>query len=468
MNEAFKSMPAVLDYVKSTWLDPYSDRFVNAFTMNILHLGTRTTNRVESAHAALKSWLKTSTGSLDTIWPIIHSFLEAQKREIKASFQRSQNRDPHVTVLRLFMLLKGRVSHKAIRLLDSEYKRANEVGVDGFVCGCYLRHTHGLPCAHEMMEMEERNASIQLTDIHPFWRTLKLRSAAPHYNLDEESHFQIRHDIDKELQVYFKDILDLPEQSKKIIAAQLEKIVHPEFTRLNEPHTTAQPRGRPPKKNSTRRDPSDWEYTEQTCSKNSKTERGGCASTSTSAKGRGRGRGRSSLTLSNASQIIPPNILPFHDQLPSYIVPYISSIHNVGADGNCGYRAVSRWIYEDEERWPTVREELAMEIETRLNIYSDILGGHDNVRSTLISLQHYVGSATKDYRMSLLDMGFVISTRYNVVVVCWSLDQPITFLPIIAREGNHAPDRVITLGFLQRMEHYVVVEMKEGFPMPPI
>ncbi|XP_057248063.1 uncharacterized protein LOC130590119 [Beta vulgaris subsp. vulgaris] len=131
-------------------------------------------------------------------------------------------------------------------------------------------------------------------------------------------------------------------------------------------------------------------------------------------------------------------------------------------------RAVSQWIYEDEERWPTVREELAMEIKTRLNIYSDILGGHDNVRSTLISLQHYVGSATKDYWMSLLDMGFVISTRYNVVVVCWSLDQPITFLLIIAREGNHAPDRVITLGFLQRMEHYVVVEMKEGFPMPPI
>ncbi|XP_057250004.1 uncharacterized protein LOC104907220 [Beta vulgaris subsp. vulgaris] len=287
------------------------------------------------------------------------------------------------------MLLKGRVSHKAIRLLDNEYKRANEVGVDGFVCGCYLRHTHGLPCAHEMKEMEERNISIQLTDIHPFWRTLKLKSVDTHYNLDEESHFQIRHDIDKELQVYFKDILDLPEQK-------------------------------------------------QTCSKNSKTERGGCASTSTSAKGRG--RGRCSLTPSNASQIIPPNILPFIDQLPSYIVPYISSIHNVGADGNCGYRAVSRWIYEDEERWPTVRQELAVEIETRLDIYSDILGGHDKVRSTLISLQHYVGSATKDYWMSLLDMGFVISTRYNVVVVCWSLDQPITFLPIIAREGNHAPD----------------------------
>ncbi|XP_057248237.1 uncharacterized protein LOC104894833 [Beta vulgaris subsp. vulgaris] len=376
MNEAFKSMPAVLDYVKSTWLDPYSDRFVNAFTMNILHLGTRTTNRVESAHAALKSWLKTSTGSLDTIWPIIHSFLEAQKREIKASFQRSQNRDPHVTVLRLFMLLKGRVSHKAIRLLDNEYKRANEVGVDGFVCGCYLRHTMDFRVLMKIDGMEERNQVFNLRISTLFGGLLNLEVCST-YNLDEESHFQIRHDIDKELQVYFKDILDLPEQK-------------------------------------------------QTCSKNSKTERGGCASTSTSAKGRGRGRGRSSLTLSNASQIIPPNILPFHDQLPSYIVPYISSIHNVGADGNCGYRAVSRWIYEDEERWPTVREELAMEIETRLNIYSDILGGHDNVRSTLISLQHYVGSATKDYWMSLLDMGFVISTRYNVV------------------------------------------EMKEGFPMPPI
>lgn len=57
------------------------------------------------------------------------------------------------------MLLKGRVSHKIKHLLVEEYKRVSEVGADGFACWFYLRHMHGLPCAHEMMDMEKRNCN---------------------------------------------------------------------------------------------------------------------------------------------------------------------------------------------------------------------------------------------------------------------------------------------------------------------
>ena len=47
-------------YLEETWLK-YNDRFVAAFICDTLHFGHTTTSRVESAHAALKSWITVST-----------------------------------------------------------------------------------------------------------------------------------------------------------------------------------------------------------------------------------------------------------------------------------------------------------------------------------------------------------------------------------------------------------------------
>ena len=43
--EAWRRVPSVIQYVRMTWLDPYRERFVQAWTKNILHYGTNTTNR---------------------------------------------------------------------------------------------------------------------------------------------------------------------------------------------------------------------------------------------------------------------------------------------------------------------------------------------------------------------------------------------------------------------------------------
>ncbi|KAL2924192.1 hypothetical protein RDABS01_015627, partial [Bienertia sinuspersici] len=251
-------------------------RVVEANTLSMYHKRVEEMNsafgkRVESAHATLKSWLKSSTGSLDTIWPKIHSFWELQLREIKAAFQKSENIDPHVTVLRIFILLKGKVTHKALRLLDKDYKRADFIK-DEEDYGCYLRKTHGLPCAHEMKKLEIEGRCIQLSDIHPFWKTLKIKAAESPVHDHPFHNFQIRHNIDKVLHSFFIDILGQNEERKKVIASEIEKLIHPEFTTLKEPVVNEKGKGRPtlPPKNSTKRDPSAWEYIEQTYSKYSK------------------------------------------------------------------------------------------------------------------------------------------------------------------------------------------------------
>lgn len=44
MAEAWHRHPGCMAYVRNQLLDPYRDRFVQAWTKNILHYGTNTTN----------------------------------------------------------------------------------------------------------------------------------------------------------------------------------------------------------------------------------------------------------------------------------------------------------------------------------------------------------------------------------------------------------------------------------------
>jgi len=52
----------------------------------VLHLGSRTTNRVESTHALVKKYLDNSVGDLGTCWEKIHDMLVLQLTVIQTSF----------------------------------------------------------------------------------------------------------------------------------------------------------------------------------------------------------------------------------------------------------------------------------------------------------------------------------------------------------------------------------------------
>ena len=105
---------------------------------------------MESAHSELKSYLRSSIASFDSIWPKIDSMINLQLEEIKRELERAQTVSLHVTVLHLFQRLNGNVTHKAIESLDEECQRAKKVRSDTLACGCYLSKTHGLPCVHEL------------------------------------------------------------------------------------------------------------------------------------------------------------------------------------------------------------------------------------------------------------------------------------------------------------------------------
>jgi len=61
-----------------TTLNEVKEKIVRAWTDHVLHLGCRTTDRVESAHALLKKYLDNSVGDLVTCWEKIHDMLVLQ------------------------------------------------------------------------------------------------------------------------------------------------------------------------------------------------------------------------------------------------------------------------------------------------------------------------------------------------------------------------------------------------------
>ncbi|KAI5448433.1 hypothetical protein KIW84_015738 [Lathyrus oleraceus] len=95
-------------------------------------------------------------------------------------------------------------------------------------------------------------------------------------------------------------------------------------------------------------------------------------------------------------------------------------------------------------------------IEDVVNVESDVVGESLMIES--------FGSQPPEKWMSLPDMGYLIANRYNVVLVC--LGNPcITFFPMTS---SHSPNvSIYCIGFVNQ-NHWVQVNMKEGFPLPPV
>ncbi|KAK9750798.1 hypothetical protein RND81_02G222600 [Saponaria officinalis] len=153
-------------YISRTWGE-HAKKFVLCYTNEYFHLGNTATSRVESAHSILKAWLKSAHLMLDTMWSRIHSMLESQHSKIRKELQDSMSR-PRITQ-RLFSLLQGKVSTKALEIMEDELKRGVALGVGlELGCGCVLRTTHGLPCACTLVDLKNNGSRAHISDIHSF------------------------------------------------------------------------------------------------------------------------------------------------------------------------------------------------------------------------------------------------------------------------------------------------------------
>ena len=429
---------------------------MSAWTNQLFHLGTLTTNRVESAHSVLKHMLGSSVLSFDTAWTKIDAMVNIQLGEIKTAFEKSRHRIPHVANDPLFRFIAGEVTLKAIRLIEEERLRCLEIGPNEKLCGCYLRTTHGLPCAHELAGIIARGEGIQLDNIHDFWRII---------DMDAYGDFSNKAELGEEedvLMPYYQMMREQPRDVQLYYASHLQKLVHPESTDLKKP-PIRRTRGRL-KQNSTKREKSSWEYTDELFSNKQFRHNpygGKISSSSGSSRGRGRsssgslgGRGRSSSGSDKSTSRFG---FPFRQDVPTFLIPYVDEWLDVERDGNCGYRTVAHVIYGNQEFWTAVRRDLSTELYERFHIYAQVMGGVEQVNQLLQSLDHSVGIATMEKWMSFPDIGLVIATKYNAVVVSVSIDQSLTYLPLTSNAHNNSPAWTITIGYSRPQQHFFLV-----------
>ncbi|XP_076938314.1 protein FAR-RED IMPAIRED RESPONSE 1-like [Bidens hawaiensis] len=80
----------VWDYIHDSWLLRDKEKFVSCWMADRLNFGESTTNRVESQHANLKRHLNGANNTLHALAAYTLELIEAQKIDIRATFEKSR------------------------------------------------------------------------------------------------------------------------------------------------------------------------------------------------------------------------------------------------------------------------------------------------------------------------------------------------------------------------------------------
>ncbi|KAI5662310.1 hypothetical protein M9H77_21633 [Catharanthus roseus] len=136
------------------------------FTYEVLHFGVETTNCAESEYSVLKLWLSMCHCDLDTVFLNIDSVIEKISK-LKEKFNAKSNP--------ILKNISNNISHLALNKILFEVKSAREIFDDSQnKCRHYLRKSHGIPCACELVGQYKHFLPLQLEDVSVFWRTLEI------------------------------------------------------------------------------------------------------------------------------------------------------------------------------------------------------------------------------------------------------------------------------------------------------
>ncbi|KAK9090751.1 hypothetical protein Sjap_023928 [Stephania japonica] len=335
----------------------------------------------------------------------------------------------------LYRRLRGYVSLKALKLIRNEVERGVNVGTDRSLCGCDLRTTCGLPCAHELNVHILAGSPIPLEDIHVYWQKLSMVPDASvnrtAYNLNDE----LQRVVSK-----FETFVD--EDSRVRTIQQLREISCPSSTSCIAPQAKVKTRGRPSldsfgnyvigskkiKKGkrgmkrkaeeddtSTTRDPSGFEYVLTPAE---------AASARRKVK-----QVRNKVHRTRGASMGVSEIGFIHTIQPDWI-QHVETTVNVDSDGNCGFRCVAAGLgFSDIDGWKRVRTAMVNELQENQEFWKDLLGSYfDQIKG---AVQFFEGKDVgSDKLMTLPDMGLLIATTFNVVLVNVSYGCCMTFLPL--------------------------------------
>eukprot|EP00262_Sarcandra_glabra_P017707 TRINITY_DN6157_c0_g3_i1.p1 TRINITY_DN6157_c0_g3~~TRINITY_DN6157_c0_g3_i1.p1 ORF type:complete len:547 (+),score=84.06 TRINITY_DN6157_c0_g3_i1:3-1643(+) len=310
-------------------------------------------------------------------------------------------------------------------------------------CQHVIRHTFGIPCGHELVHYIRNDEPLPLSKIHDHWKRLLL--------LDEALKNQL-YEIDPEIEIFMTRYVNATVYQKVEMKRKLREIGDPTSTLMKEPLVPKQ-RGRPKgsfKKvskesmTSTKQDLSGYEYVES---------KGHKIGTFNDPKGSKRSR---------EHRLLSAHII---NCLPKSVSPFIKEAKDVAKDGHCGFRVVADLMGMGEDGWRYVRGHLVEELENHTELYTNLFGSDQRVCELATTLKCWEVSASPQFWMTMPDMGHLISSRYEVVLVHISKEQCLTFLPL--RSPFVSTHRLVAIGYINN-NHFVQLDMIENTSIPPI
>ncbi|GJX71219.1 FAR1-related sequence 5-like protein [Tanacetum coccineum] len=386
-------------------------------------------------------------------------------------------------------------------LMVKEMNREDGPHLDSSTCGCQLHNSCGLPCACRLLIYMASDECIPLDSIDIFWRTLDI---SPVTSLQSDSFC-----CDTELNHVKEHFNKQSDAGKRSILRKLVDIFNPSKTTINPPPVKQNTRGRPSLKKQQQQRKHvppkssrsgrvfgidlNVEPERQSCYTNNKQQEKKHSSScnffeidpnmqprrhSSFSKSQ-RGQTHNSIPDLNEE---PPRHSSFasqkstlddsfmhqlreteklHRQIPTIFHPYISSssIQNVKPDGNCGFRFVALGLGLPEDYWPRILQDLVQELESRQHEYRWMFGTKDynNIYNTV----NIVG-----LWMVMPDTGLVIASKYNKVVVSLSNDRGCaTSFPLWSSPTQSDSHEIIVIAHVNG-NHYIRVDLREGFPLP--
>ncbi|KAL5147558.1 Protein FAR1-RELATED SEQUENCE 5 [Glycine soja] len=384
--------PMFIDYVNDTWIIPHKEKFITAWTNKVMHLGNTTTNRVESAHWALKRVLQNSLGDLCSVWDAMNNMITLKlKHPLKP--------------IRMWLdMLLGIVSRNALNEIACEVERVCYLGNNPSSCGCVMRSTHGLPCACELSRYTTGSILVE-----------SRRLCFSNQGLCEAEV-----SIKEEIETISKRFEELDVCGKVTLKSKLRDIPYPDHNSMYPPPSKVNTKGAPKKpmkrsQRSTKRVPSYWEYVDAF----------------------------HSLHASYSELPQPTRIIPMLDQFAPFIQGFIRDVVDVEADGNCGYWSIVALLGMGEDSWPLVRNEFIKELGKWSHEYINLFGGTKRFEQLKLSLLvDEFSKVSVDKWMDITEMGYAIASRYNIILVSLSRQQNMTFFPLRsqpppASSGHH-------------------------------
>ncbi|XP_050876316.1 uncharacterized protein LOC127080021 [Lathyrus oleraceus] len=193
---------------------------------------------------------------------VVNIVLKLQLGSIKVSFQKIIANIEHRYNTSFYSRLHGFVSRQYIQYIGKELERIKFVGCDKEACSCFTRTTYGLPCASEFAGYQIQGEVILLESIYAFLKKLFIEA---HEVIEEQSGTQF--DLEEEcedLKKYF-GILDIV--GHRVMKKKVWELTHSSTTSMCPPSVKYKPKkennkSKKGEKSSVHRDPSQWEYVE--------------------------------------------------------------------------------------------------------------------------------------------------------------------------------------------------------------